>query len=171
MVCSERSVLMEKRGDFSGARLAHEQRASADACLSRDREDVYQTTMTLYFTDSQIPELASLSREQRCLVHRGAYAMLRTERSSAISISGALIGAFIGGTAIIANGLSHVLGLDHKLPVMIGGGIVGGLIGSFISSQYLTRQLRPYFHRFIQENPDEIAKRGVTTGPKDSSTL
>ena len=112
--------------------------------------------MKLYLTDSQIPELTTLSRRQRRLVRQGAFAMLRSERPSAASIGSVLTGSFAGGLAVAGNGVSHVMGAEHKLVVMMAFGLAGAIVGSLVGAQFLTHWLRPYFRRFIEEHTDEL---------------
>lgn len=122
--------------------------------------------MTLYLAESQIPELATLSRRQRRFVRQGAFAMLRSEQPSAASICGVLAGSFAAGLAVAGNGLSHVAGLEHKLIVMVAFGLAGAIVGAFIGAQLLTHRLRPYFRRFIQEHIDEIRAVSAPDRPR-----
>ena len=114
--------------------------------------------MAIYFTDSQIPELAGLTPQQRRVVRVGALAALSSQRPSARWSVGLLAGSFAGGMAVAGNGVSHFVTADHKLLIMIAFGLAGAVVGGIIGAQLLTAQLRPYFRQFLEEHKSEIAQ-------------
>ncbi len=117
--------------------------------------------MQIYFTLSQVPELAGLTRRQRRLVYRCALQALFAEQPSAALSGGPWItggmlgGALAGGMVVVGAGLSHSI-----LLVIAAGGLAGALPGGFIAGQLLTARLRPYYRRVLEERKDEIAQIG-----------
>ena len=115
--------------------------------------------MKLFFTLSQIPELAGLTRLQRRLVYQCALEALFFEQPVTIwrgapwLLGGILSGALAGWLAATSSGLSH-----SKLLVMAASGLAGALVGAFIGGQILTARLRPYLRRVLEERRDEIAQ-------------
>ena len=115
--------------------------------------------MTFYFTLSQVPELAGLTRRQRRLVYRCALEALFAEEPSTVWLGGPwitggiLTGALAGWLVVAAAGLAH-----SKLLVIAAGGLAGALVGIFIGGQLFNARLRPYYRRVLEERKDEIAK-------------
>jgi uncharacterized membrane protein YeaQ/YmgE (transglycosylase-associated protein family) len=115
--------------------------------------------MRLYFTLSQVPELAGLTRQRRRLVYQCALEALFAEQPSSLWLGapwlfgGILSGLLAGWLAITIKSLSH-----WKLIVMTASGLAGALVGIFIATQILTARLRPYFRRVLEERKDEIAQ-------------
>ena len=115
--------------------------------------------MTLYFSMSQIPELAGLKRPQRQAVYRCALEAFYGEDSTRVwaglpwIAGGLLAGAVVGWFVTVGAELTHA-----KLPFILGGGLVGAAVGVFIAAQLQTARLRPYLQRVLQERWDEIAQ-------------
>jgi hypothetical protein len=120
--------------------------------------------MKLYFSKSQVPELAGLTRLRRRLVYQCGLEALLTEQPSMIWVctlwlfGGLLSGALAGWMTVNRNGLSDSVGWEKKLLVVSACGVAGAMIGAFIGAQYLTARLRPYFRRVLEERKDEIAQ-------------
>jgi hypothetical protein len=120
--------------------------------------------MKLYFSKSQVPELAGLTRLQRRLVYQCGLEALLTEQPSIMWVctlclfGGLLVGVVAGWMAVNRNGLSDPVGWEKKLLVVSACGLAGAMIGAFIGAQYLTARLRPYFRRVLEERKDEIAQ-------------
>ncbi len=114
--------------------------------------------MKLYFANSQIPELAGLTRPQRKAVYQCALETLLAERPSAVwdgapwVFGGILSGVLAGWLVVTSNHLSHLF------LVVTAAGLAGVLVGIFIGTQILTARLRPYFRRVLEERQDEIAQ-------------
>jgi hypothetical protein len=113
--------------------------------------------MSIYFTDAQIPELASLKTAQRRVVRRGAFDMLRREHPFARWLVGFPGGVGAGLGWLLGIGLSHMISID---PLLLGISVAMVLccIGSFFGVQRFTTRLRPYFRRFIEDHRDEISR-------------
>jgi hypothetical protein len=114
--------------------------------------------MKFYFVNSQIPELAGLTRLRRKLVYQCAWQALLSERPSTMTICSCwlfgsiLIGALAGWLTVAGCHLSH------PILVVTTGGFAGGITGNFIGLQFLTARLRPYFRRVLEERRDELAQ-------------
>jgi outer membrane lipoprotein SlyB len=114
--------------------------------------------MSLYFTLSQVPELAGLTRRQRRLVYQCALQALFAEQPSTVWvggpwITGGILAGALAGLAVAAAGLSQ-----SKLLIIAAGGLAGALLGTFIGAQLVTARLRPYYRRVLEERKDEIAQ-------------
>jgi hypothetical protein len=115
--------------------------------------------MSLYFTPSQIPELAGLTRRQRKLVYQCALEALFFEQPPTLwlglpwILGGILSGALAGWMLVASIGLSH-----SNLLAIAAGGLAGAIIGVFIGAQILTAKVRPYLRRVLEERKDEIAR-------------
>jgi len=120
--------------------------------------------MKLYFSKSQVPELAGLTRLRRRLVYQCALEALLTEQPAMMWVctvwlfGGLLSGVLAGWMAVNRNGLSGSVGWEKQLLVVSVCGLAGLMIGVFIGAQYLTARLRPYFRRVLEERKDEIAQ-------------
>jgi membrane protein DedA with SNARE-associated domain len=114
--------------------------------------------MKLYFSKSQVPELAGLAPLRRKLVYQCALEALLTEQPSTIWIcSFWLLGSILIGA--LAGGLTDTgCHFSHPILIVTVGGLVGALIGVFIGTQFLTARLRPYLRRVLEERKDEIAR-------------
>jgi hypothetical protein len=115
--------------------------------------------MHLYFSNSQIPELANLTRAQRKAVLKCALLAFYQEQPSKLWLGAPWLfgGASLGTLAGVA--LNAAAGLLHsRLLIISGCGITGAIIGIFIAGQLQTAQLRPYFRRVLEERRDEIAR-------------
>jgi len=114
--------------------------------------------MKLYFSKSQVPELAGLTPLRRKLVYQCALEALLTEQPSTIRIcsfclfGGILIGALAGWMTVIGNGPAH------SLLVVTACGFAGAMTGVLIGAQFLTARLRPYVRRVLEERKDELAQ-------------
>ena len=114
--------------------------------------------MKFYFVNSQIPELAGLTRLRRKLVYQCALEALLAEQSSIMKIcSWWMFGSILIG--VLAGWLT-VAGcqLSHPILLVAAGGFAGGIIGNFIGVQFLNARLRPYLRRVLEERKDEIAR-------------
>jgi hypothetical protein len=123
--------------------------------------------MKLYFSYSQMPELAGFTPLQRKLIYQCALEAFYHEQPSRV-LSGApwifgglLSGALAGGIAVGVSSLT-----PSKLLVIAGCALVGTLLGIFIGTQFLTEQLRPYCRRVLEERKDEIAQITSATSGK-----
>lgn len=120
--------------------------------------------MKLYFSKSQVPELAGLTRRQRRLVYQCGLEALLTEQPAMMRVctlwlfGGLLSGVLAGWMAVNWNGLSDSVGWEKKLLVVSAFGLAGAITGAFIGAQFLTARLRPYFRRVLEERKDEIAQ-------------
>lgn len=114
--------------------------------------------MKFYFANSQIPELAGLTRLRRKLVYQCALQALLTEQPSTMTAGSCwLFGCILIGA--LAGGLTDTgCHFSHPILVVTVGGLVGALIGVFISTQFLTARLRPYLRRVLEERKDELAQ-------------
>jgi hypothetical protein len=114
--------------------------------------------MKLYFSNSQIPELAPLTPAQRKAVLRCAMEAFFAEDSSRVwaglpwLLGGGLGGALLAGLIHASAGFTH-----SRVLVIIAGGLVGFLLGTFIATQFQTAQIRPYYRRVLEERRTEIA--------------
>ncbi len=109
--------------------------------------------MKLYFSKSQVPELAGLTRRRRRLVYRCALEALLTEQPSMIRVCtlwlfGGLTSGLLAGWTLFGRDLLLV-------PVC---GVAGAAIGAFIAGQVLIARLRPYIRRVLEERKDEITQ-------------
>ena len=115
--------------------------------------------MNLYFSTSGIPELAGLTRGQRRAVFQCALEAFYDEQPSRVWLGapwilGGILGGTLAGAVVFAgNGLSH-----SKLLVIAACGLAGAALGTFISAQFQTAQLRPYLRRVLEERSEEIAQ-------------
>ena len=115
--------------------------------------------MKLFFSISQIPELAGLTRHQRKAVYQCAMEAFYFERPSRVWfgapwILGGMVGGILVGVIVVA-----VTGLSHsKLLVTIICGLAGAIICTFIGGQFHCAQLRPYLRRVLEERRDELAR-------------
>jgi hypothetical protein len=112
--------------------------------------------MIVYFTDSQVPELADLNRSQRKIVRRGALEMLRKDQPSILDSARLLNGAAVAIALIVGIILVHSIHTEHKWILRA---IVVGLIAHvalLISQSFVTEHLRPYFRIFVEQHRDEI---------------
>jgi hypothetical protein len=115
--------------------------------------------MKLYFSNSQIPELAGLTPRRRKLVYQCALEALFAEQPSTLWIGspwmlgGVVSGALAGWLAVTGLGLSH-----GKLVIIAASGLAGLLTGIFIGAQLLTARLRPYLRRVLDERKEEIGR-------------
>jgi hypothetical protein len=107
--------------------------------------------MKLYFSTSQVPELAALTRLRRRLVYQCAFEALLTDQPSMVWVctlslfGGLLRGLLAGWMAAGRNGL-----------VVCACGLAGAMIGTFMGAQILTARLRPYFRRVLEDRKDEL---------------
>jgi len=117
--------------------------------------------MKLYFSNSQIPELAGLSPQRRKLVYRCALEALFAEQPSTIWMGTPwMLGGMFSG-ALAGYGLVAALGRSHPQLLVVGALALAGLtIGIFVGGQILTARLRPYLRRVLEERKDEIARIG-----------
>jgi uncharacterized membrane protein YeaQ/YmgE (transglycosylase-associated protein family) len=119
----------------------------------------YLLNMKLYFSISQIPELAGLTRNQWKAVYRCGLEAFYADHPSRVwsgapwILGGVLCGTFAGWMVVANNEHSYL-----KYLVMAAGGLIGALVGVFIGGQILTAQLRPYLRRVLEERKDEIAQ-------------
>lgn len=114
--------------------------------------------MKFYYSDSQIPELASLVPPQRRLVRHGAARMLDKERPFArlvVALPGGLGGAM---GLVVGFALSYILPTDYWMIVRIVCGMIGAGTGGLVGGSMLTERLRPYFSRFIEEHRDQVTQ-------------
>src|SRR5262245_16094966 len=113
--------------------------------------------MNMYLTDSGVPELGNLTAAQRRVVRRGAFALLCQEHPSTRWLVGLPTGIGGGLSCGLAIGLSHSVTVVYRLVFAVLVGAIGVGVGVSIGAYRLTKQLPPYFTRFIQEHGDEIA--------------
>ena len=105
--------------------------------------------MQIYWMLKDVPELAPLSPKERSVVHWSCYTrhgLVAWQSKVALLASGLCASAGVG--------VSHLVRLWLELQpslwqVGIGGAIGGGL-GSFIFSQVVTRQLRPFYAEYVR---------------------
>jgi hypothetical protein len=120
--------------------------------------------MKLYFSKSQVPELAGLTRLQRRHVYQCGLEALLAEQPSMMWVctlwlfGGLLSGMLASWMAVNRNGLSDPVGWEKKLLVASACGLAGAMVGAFIGAQFITARLRPYFRRVLEERKDEIAQ-------------
>jgi hypothetical protein len=120
--------------------------------------------MKLYFSISQIPELAGLARPQRKAVYQCALEALVAEQPSTIWIcsrwvfSGILTGVLADLLIVARFGLLPFAGWGKPLLITAVGGLVGAMIGIFIGAQWMTARVRPYLRRVLEERANEIAQ-------------
>jgi hypothetical protein len=122
--------------------------------------------MKLYFVLSQIPEMKPLSKRQRKAVYQGAMLALFAEQPAVMWtggywILGGLAGGAVAGRLAVAGGVAWQLGaLGKTLPVIIAGGVAGAVLGVFLGGQWMTKKLRPYYRRVLEERAEELARIG-----------
>ena len=115
--------------------------------------------MKFYLSASQLPELAPLTRDQKKAVLQCAMEAFYGDQPSRVwsglpwIVGGALGGALAATMVGAGSGLSH-----WKLPIIIGCGVAGAVLGTFVFGQFFTAQLRPYVRRVLEERSDEIAR-------------
>lgn len=115
--------------------------------------------MKLYFSISQIPELAGLTRNQRKAVYQCGLEAFFADQPSRVwagapwIFGGIFSGALAGWLVVAGIGLTH-----SQLLVIIAGGLAGAVLGIFIGTQILTAQLRPYLRRVLEERKDELGQ-------------
>ena len=135
--------------------------------------------MKLYFSLSNIPELAAMTRRQRRLAWQCALEALYSEQPESLLdctlwvLGGLLGGAVAGCLAVAGNGLFDSLGGRNKLLVVAACGLAGVMAGVFIAAQLQTSRLRPYLRRVLEERKDELeswAKRTGSDGPNHGVT-
>ncbi len=112
--------------------------------------------MRVYFTESQIPELAGLNRSQRKIVRRGALEMLRKDQPSLFDSVRLVNGVVLGVAMLIALAVVRTIHADHAwiLRAIIFGIIVHGAV--LIAQSRMTERLRPYFRSFVEQHRDEM---------------
>ena len=115
--------------------------------------------MKFYFTPTQAPELAGLTRGQRKAVLRCALEAFFGEDPSRVwSAAPWLLGGLLGG-ALAGWGVAAAAGSGHHWLLATGlGGVAGAALGNFIGTHLLTGQLRPYLRRVLEERGEEIAR-------------
>jgi hypothetical protein len=115
--------------------------------------------MKLYFSNSQIPEVAGLTRNRRRAGSQCALEVYFAEDQSRVFhgvpwlFGGLLGGVLVGAAVVFGSGLSH-----WKLLVIIACGLAGAAAGTFIAAQFMVEQLRPYLRRVLEERKEEIEK-------------
>lgn len=115
--------------------------------------------MKLYFSNSQVQELAGLTRDQRKAVFQCALEAFYNERPSRVwsgapwILGGILGGALVGSMVVVGTGPSHL-----KLLITAACGLAGAVVGTFIAGQFFTAKLRPYLRRVLEERRDEIVQ-------------
>lgn len=112
--------------------------------------------MGIYWTAAQIPELTSLTPDQRRVVQRGARDVLKKERPSAHWLASLPTGIGTAAGWLFGIWLSHAVSAD---PLLVGFSValVLGCIGSLFGTHWFITQLRPYYRRFIEEHRHEIS--------------
>jgi len=120
--------------------------------------------MKLYFSISQIPELAGLARPRRKAVYQCALEALFAEQPSIIWIcsrwvfGGILIGVLADWLIVAGFVRLPFAGWGKQLLITAVGGLVGAMIGIFIGAQWMTARVRPYLRRVLEERANEIAQ-------------
>lgn len=112
--------------------------------------------MRVYFTESQVPELAGLNRAQRKIVRRGALEMLRTEQPSLVGSVRILNGVVAAVAMIICFAVVRAIHAEHNWILRA---IIVGIhvhVALVIVQTYMTEHLRPYFRSFVEQHRDEI---------------
>ncbi len=112
--------------------------------------------MRIYFTESQVPELAGLNRSQRKIVRRGALEMLRRDQPSLLGSVRLLTAVVTFVAMIIGLAIVHATHVEHKwiLRAIIVG-IIAHVAAVMVQS-FMTEHLRPYFRSFVEQHRDEI---------------
>jgi hypothetical protein len=115
--------------------------------------------MNLYWTNSQIPELAGYSKTQREYIQCGAWQMFRKDQPYAYWLVGLPNGIGTSLGIIVANYLLRGFLSPGwyliMLPVCV---MIGASIGYIIGVRIYTERLHPFFRRFIDEHRDEISE-------------
>jgi hypothetical protein len=115
--------------------------------------------MKLYFSYSQIPELAGLTPRRRKLVYQCALEALFAGQPSAVWMGapwmlGGVVSGALAGWLVVSG-----LGLAHWPRLVIAAFALAGLVtGIFIATQLLHARRRPYLWRVLEERKDEIAR-------------
>ena len=112
--------------------------------------------MRVYFTESQVPELAGLNRSQRKIVRRGALEMLRRDQPSLLDSVRLLNAVVIAVGMLIGLVVVRAIHAEHEwiLRAIIFGMIVHGAV--LIAQSRMTERLRPYFRAFTEQHREEI---------------
>jgi hypothetical protein len=108
--------------------------------------------MTLYFTEQQIPEMSALASSQRRVVRRGAFDLFCQDHLLARRQVRFGNGIAVGISGLLAFVISHQF--LFRLVIAV---VAVSVIQLFIQS-FLTERLRPYFRRYIETHPDEVAR-------------
>ena len=113
--------------------------------------------MKLYFSSSQIPELAGLTRPQRKAVFQCALEAFYFDDVSRVWFGAPWILAGIIGGAMIGWGVVSLMGLSHPKLLITVSALGGAVIAIFFAGQVHTARLRPYLRRVLEERKEEIA--------------
>ncbi len=100
--------------------------------------------MRLYFSESQVPELAGLNRSQRKIVRRGALEMLRRDQPSRFGSLCFLTAVVTAVAMIIGLAVVRAIHAEHEwvLRAIIVGIIVH--VAVVMVQSLMTEHLRPY---------------------------
>jgi len=122
--------------------------------LARRRGSAFfvRQLMKLYFTEKQVPEMSTLGESQRRVVRHGAFDLFCQEHPPARWRVRLGNGIAVGIACMVAFTISHQFLFRLLIAV-----VTVSVIQLFIQS-FLTERLRPYFRRYIETHPDEVAR-------------
>jgi hypothetical protein len=108
--------------------------------------------MSIFFSLKSVPELALLTRKQRCQVHElclqryffRARATSRSITALLVAIFTASIFAFLGAS------IPSWFGVSRSFWFMPVGAMIGFAIGRFVLSRIAIPALRPFYREFIK---------------------
>ena len=108
--------------------------------------------MKIYWTLKSVPELASLTRKQRCRVHEQC---LRRHFWYAGPTWRSVVGysAFIftvAGFVLAGESILRLFGVGHSFWTTVVCAFIGAVVGSFVISQIAISMLRPFYQEFIE---------------------
>lgn len=108
--------------------------------------------MSIYWSLKNVPELAPLTRKQRCQVHEQCLQRyFFRARATSRSITAFLVAIFIASFfAFLGASIPSWFGISHGFWYIPVGAMIGFAIGRFVLSRIAIPALRPFYHEFIK---------------------